>query len=149
MHRTGLQTALFDQYGSGEAVAHPHNLYLETVLDNGILGSIPIWLFYALVVVYAAGLFRSRNRLYSAVGGLALALMLTSLIGGLSGQHYFPQEHTLGLWAAVFISLRVCLEEKRAQIDADVWCDLLGPPAAWPSRSDPVTHASRFQKVPG
>ncbi|HPC94057.1 MAG TPA: O-antigen ligase family protein [Sedimentisphaerales bacterium] len=148
MQRTGLQKALLDQYGSGEAVAHPHNLYLETLLDNGILGSIPIWLFYALLVVYAAGLFRSTNRLYSAVGGLAVALMLTSLIGGLSGQHYFPQEHTLGIWAAVFISLRVHLEEKRARVDADMCGDLLGPHAVLLGRSDPVTHASRFQKVP-
>lgn len=113
MRRTGLSEYLLKEYGPSDAVHHPHNMYLETLLDNGLLGSIPIWSFFALAVLYGASLFRSSNCLYSAVGGLALALMLTSLIAGLSGQHYFPQEHTLGIWAAVFLSLRVHVEEKR------------------------------------
>jgi len=114
MQRTGLQQSLLQQYGAGEAVGHPHNMYLETLLDNGILGALLIWSFYALMVFHAARLFRSNNRLYSAIAGLALALLLTNLIGGLSGQHYFPLEHTLGIWVAIFLMLRVRVEELRA-----------------------------------
>jgi O-antigen ligase len=114
MKRTGLFDRIEVEF-PGTSAPHPHNMYLETLLDNGILGSIPIWLFWATTVIYAARLFRSANGLYSAVGGLALALVLTSLIGGIAGQHFYPQEHTLGLWAAAFLSLRVYVEEKRAQ----------------------------------
>jgi O-antigen ligase len=114
MRRTGLMAYLLQQFS--DPFPHPHNMYLEMLLDNGIVGSIPILLLWAMVVWYSGRLFRSANRLYSAVGGLSLALVLTSLIGGLSGQHYFPQEHTLGVWAAVFLSLRVYVEETRVQM---------------------------------
>ena len=118
MQRTGLTEFLLNTYGASEAVLHPHNMYLEMLLQNGILGSIPILLLFALMVFYSASLFRSKNLLFSTVGGLSLALVLTSLIGGLSGQHYFPQEHTLGIWAAAFLSLRVHVEDKRARLGA-------------------------------
>jgi hypothetical protein len=93
-------------------------MYLETLLDNGILGSVPIWLFWAMAVIYAGRLFRSSNRLYAAVGGLSLALSLSSLFAGLTGQHFYPQEHTLGIWAAFFLALRVSVEEDRGCIVA-------------------------------
>jgi O-antigen ligase len=114
MQRTGL-CATIEADRSGTGAPHPHNVYLETLLDNGILGSLPIFILWGVIVLYSTRLFRSDNRLYSASGGLALAIILTSLIGGLSGQHYFPQEHTLGLWAAAFLMFRVHVEEKRAQ----------------------------------
>lgn len=118
MERTGLTEYLLREYGESEAVAHPHNMYLQTLIDNGILGSIPFFLLIALIVVYSAGLFRSNNRLYAAVGGLALALMLAHLVNGLAGEFYYPREHTLGVWAAMFLMLRVYVEEKRARVDS-------------------------------
>ena len=69
----------------------------------------------------------SGNLLYSVVGGLALALMLANLISGLFAEHYYPREHTMGVWAAMFLSLRVYVEEKRTRMDAiyaeDFWND--------------------------
>jgi hypothetical protein len=90
-------------------------MYLETLLDNGILGSIPILLFWAAVAVYSGILFRSDNRLCSAVGGLALSLMLAQLFAGIGSQHFYPREGTLGVWAAMFLSLRVYLERARVR----------------------------------
>jgi len=115
MRRTGLAR----QIESDEietSFYHPHNMYLESLLDNGVLGSLPIFLFWGSAVIYSACLFRCDNRLYSAVGGLSLVLTLASLIGGISGQHFYPQEHTLGIWAAFFLTLRVRVEEKRARV---------------------------------
>jgi len=123
MNRTGLVDTIETEH-PGTGSAHPHNMYLETILDNGMLGSIPIFVFWAAVVLYAARLFRSNNRLCSAVGGLSLALTLASLLSGIGGQHFYPQEHTLGIWAAFFLSLRVYIEEKRAligEIDAETY----------------------------
>lgn len=114
MKRTGLSYHLGIEY-PGIGAPHPHNMYLETLLDNGILGSIPILSFFALIVLYSVKMFRSKNSLLVAVGGLSLGLILTSLIAGLVGQHIYPQEHTLGIWAAMFLLLRVYVEEKRAQ----------------------------------
>jgi len=117
MNRTGLFNTIETEH-PGTGAAHPHNMYLETLLDNGMLGSIPIFAFWAAVVVYAARLFRSNNRLCSAVGGLSIALTLASLFSGIGGQHFYPQEHTLGIWAAFFLSLRAYVEEKQALIGA-------------------------------
>ena len=116
MRRTGLADWLSSNLGEG--FGHPHNMYLETLLDNGILGSIPILLFWAVMIVYAGRLFRSNNRLCSAVGGLALSLMLTQLFAGIGSQHFYPEESKLGMWAAMFLALRVYVEEARVRSGA-------------------------------
>jgi O-antigen ligase len=115
--RTGLTEYLRQEYGDGEAVTQPHNMYLETLLDNGIIGSIPILLFWGIIVIYSGQLFRSSNRLCSVVGGLTLSLTLAQLVAGIGSQHIYPEESTLGAWAAMFLSLRVYVERTKAQID--------------------------------
>lgn len=113
MRRTGLTKYLGNQYN--DPFPHPHNMYLETLLDNGILGSLAIFLFWGLVLIYSARLFRSHNRLFSAVGGLTLSLMLAQLFAGIGAQHFYPRESTLGMWAAIFLSLRVYIEQAKAR----------------------------------
>ena len=112
MQRTGLTQKLLEE---DLGFPHPHNVYLETLLDNGIIGSLPIVLFWGILIVRSAVLFRSNNRLYSAVGCLALALMLAQVFGGIGAQHYYPRVSTLGMWGAAFLMLRVYVEEKRTQ----------------------------------
>ena len=113
MERTGIAAFLSTQLDEG--FLHPHSMYLETLLDNGILGSIPILLFWTVMVVYSGRLFRSDNRYCSATGGLALALILAQLFGGIGAQHFYPKEGTLALWTAMFLSLRVYVEENRVK----------------------------------
>jgi len=114
MKRTGLANQLMTELG--ESFAHPHNLYLEVLLDNGILGSIPIVIFWGTMLLYSVRLFRSDNQLFSAVGGLSLSLILAQLIAGIGSQHYYPRESTVGMWTAMFLASRVYLEDRRAQI---------------------------------
>jgi O-antigen ligase len=115
MARTGLRDQLEAEY-PGINAPQPHNMYLESLLDNGVFGSLPMWLLWAVMVVCSARLFRNDNRLYSAVGGVALSLMLAQLVAGIGSQHFYPEESTLGMWAAVLLALRVQVEEKRAQM---------------------------------
>ena len=112
--RTGLMDFFGIEYD--DPVPHPHNMYLETLLDNGILGSLPILLFWGTVVLYSARLFRSDDHLCSAVGGLALSLTMVQLIAGLGAQHFYPRESTFCVWAAMFLSLRVYVERTRVQM---------------------------------
>jgi hypothetical protein len=87
-----------------------------------------------MVLTHSGVLSRSSNRLYSTVGGLSFALTLSSLFAGISGQHFYPQEQTLGIWAAFFLALRIYVEEKRARmgtIHTDGWWEAQSPaPAA-------------------
>jgi O-antigen ligase len=125
MRRTGLTEFLGQTYGEAEAFPHPHNMYLETLLDNGLVGSLPLFLFWAIMIRHAARLFRSVNHLYSAVGGLALCLMLAQLFAGIGAQHFYPREGTMCMWTAMFLALRVSVEEKRVQaselVAVDSW----------------------------
>lgn len=114
MRRTGLARELSQQGLPG--FSHPHNLYLITLLDNGIIGALPIVFFWGILISCAAVLFRSGNRLYSAVGGLALSLMLAQAFAGIGSQYYYPKISTLGIWTSAFLMLRVYIEEKRARI---------------------------------
>ncbi len=115
MKRTGLYDQIEAEF-PGTGAPHPHNVYLETLFDNGILGSVPILSFWIVTVVCSAKLFGSSNSLYSAIGGLSFALVFSSLFAGVSGQHVYPQEHTFCLWVASFLMLRVHVEEKQAQM---------------------------------
>jgi hypothetical protein len=115
MKRTGLTEFLGAKFGESEAFPHPHNMYLETLLDNGIIGSTPIFLFWLILVFYSAKLFTGSNHLCSAAGGVALAMMLTQLFAGIGSQHFYPRESTFGLWAAMFLMLRVHVEQLNAQ----------------------------------
>ena len=113
MQRTGLADELLRM---DLPFPHPHNVYLETLLDNGMLGSIPIVVFWGILTIYSASLFMSTNRLYGAVGGLALALTLAQAFAGIGAQHYYPRVSTLGLWVAIFLMLRVYVEEKQTEL---------------------------------
>ena len=116
MVRTGLQREVSDaEFGGQLDFGHPHNMYLQTLLDNGILGSTPIFLFWGTMLVYSARLFRSQKRLYAAVGGLSLSLMLAQLFAGIGSQYFYPTASTLTVWAAMLLALRVHVEERRVQ----------------------------------
>lgn len=114
MLRTGLSEYVGIELGDN-TWPHPHCMYLESLLDNGIIGSVPFFLFWVVMLVKAVRMFLSQNRLYSAVGGLCLSLAVSSFFAGLGGQHIYAQEHTLGIWASAFLLLRVDVEEKNAK----------------------------------
>jgi len=137
MKRIGLYDLIETEH-PGTGAPHPHNMYLETLLDNGIIGSVPILILFIVMAVRSARLFATTNRLYSAVGGMALALVLTQLFGGISGQHVYPLEQTVGMWAAMFLTLRVYVEENRAQSGAT---ELEGPSSELSPLESQVTNA--------
>ncbi|MCH8216551.1 MAG: O-antigen ligase family protein [Planctomycetes bacterium] len=114
MKRTGLTRKLM--INLSEPFPHPHCMYLETLLDNGILGSIPIWLFWGTVLVLSGRLFRTEDPLFSAIGGLTFALLLTQLIAGIGAQHFYPKESTVALWIAMLLTLRVYYDKARHQV---------------------------------
>ena len=127
MARTGLRDKLMADYG--ESFPHPHNMYLQTLLDNGILGSIPIFLFWGTTLVYSARLFRSSNRLYAAVGGLSLSLMLAyrrhrlAIISS-DGQY-------LTVWAAMLLALRARGAREAAHKPIGGTCHCRSPKVAY------------------
>jgi oligosaccharide repeat unit polymerase len=116
MYSTGLSYRVYEELNE-TSFGHPHNMYLETLLDNGILGSIPIFIFWGMMTIYSIKLFRNKNRLCSAVGGLSLSLILAQLFTGIGSQHFYPEESNFGVWMAMLLAARVYIEDKRSKKD--------------------------------
>ncbi len=115
MQRTGISSYLWQAYG--ESFPHPHNAYLQWLLDNGLIGFIPLFLFYAVVIRYSISLLRdSRNAVYIAVGGVTLSLVGAFLIASIGSQTFYPREGAVGMWCAMGLMFRVYIERSRLKI---------------------------------
>ena len=79
-----------------------------------------IFVFWGMMIILSIKIFRSKNRLCSAIGGFSLSLIMTQLITGIGSQHFYPLEETFGLWMAMFLAVRVYVEEKRTK-DAECY----------------------------
>lgn len=124
MRRTGLTDFLEAQIGMG--FFHPHNAYLEWLLDNGVVGLVPVAAFFGICLVWSAVLFRNTNSpWYAAVGGIALSLVLAQLLGAMGSQHFYPRVSTTGMWASALLAIRLwtvtlCAKDCRAASLASV-----------------------------
>jgi O-antigen ligase len=103
MQRTGV--ALYLQTEFGESFPHPHNMYLEWAMDNGIIGTVPVLLFYGIVLFYALRMIGGSPR-DSAIGGLTVALVGALLVAGIGSQTFYPREGAVCLWIAMMITIR-------------------------------------------
>lgn len=113
MTRTGL--ARFLKTELSESFPHPHNAYLEWLLDNGVLGFVLVAPFYVTVVFLSLRLFRdSQDPWSSTVGGMALALVLALLVASAGSQTFYPREGAVGMWCAIGLMLRVSQDKRRS-----------------------------------
>src|SRR6185436_17147319 len=98
-----------------EDFGHPHNAYLEWMLDNGLIGFIPVMAFFAVVLFHALRLFRDRRSgLFMAAGGMAAALILGLLCASMGSQTFYPVEGTVGMWCAIDVMLRLSVNRSQA-----------------------------------
>ena len=122
MRRTGLQQSLEDTYGktAGMAVAHPHNAYLEVLIESGLIGFVVIIGLHAIIWVYSLRLFVDRgDPLYTAVGGFTLALLTGHLVAFMGGQSFYSEQIDVGLWCAIGAMLRLYVERGRLVAEAN------------------------------
>lgn len=98
----------------GDEFDHPHEAYLEMMLDNGIIGLLCVLPLFLIALKTSAGLFLDRTSpLYEAAGGVALALLLALLLASFGAQTLYPREGVVGMWAALGVALRVSVERAR------------------------------------
>ncbi|MGE4092134.1 MAG: O-antigen ligase family protein [Candidatus Binatia bacterium] len=112
MTRTGLKAFLWNTYR--ESFPHPHNAYLEVLLDNGWFGILAILPFYLVVLHHSISLFRdSRSPVFVVSGGVACALVLALLVAAIGSQTFYPREGSVGMWCAIGLMFRVYVERAR------------------------------------
>lgn len=140
MIRTGLAGEIQARYG--ESFPHPHNAYLEWMLDNGLVGMAVIVPFYLLILARAIGLLRDRGHpLYGVVGGVVCALVLALLVAGMGSQTFYPREGSVGMWCAIGLMMRVWVERRnRAVAVAGAGC-VPEPQRAVSYQPSAVSHA--------
>lgn len=107
-------TAKWVEENLGDSFPHPHEAYLEMLLDNGLIGFFCVVPIYFIAIKRSAGLFLDRSDpIYEAAGGTALALVLALLLAAFGAQTLYPREGVVGMWAAIGIALRVWVERAR------------------------------------
>lgn len=112
MTRTGTATWLLEELS--EVFAHPHNAYMEMLLDGGIIGLACVTPIFYLAFRRSLTLFLDkRSKHFEAVGGAALSLLLALLFGALGAQTLYPREGVVWMWAAIGVSFRVYAERER------------------------------------
>jgi O-antigen ligase len=112
MQRTGLTNYLIEEYE--ENFAHPHNAYLEQLLDSGFVGFFLVMPLYCVLLKRSFSVLMVKNDpLYGAVGGAACALLLALFFGSLAGQTFYPREGSVGMWALMGVTLRLYVERQR------------------------------------
>jgi len=113
MVTTGARDYLMDMYD--EPFPHPHQAYLQLVLDHGIIGFLLVISFFLYVVKQSHTYMMERNDpLICAAGCTAFCLLLALMIGALGGQTFYPEEGAVGMWAAIGLMLRVHAESLHA-----------------------------------
>lgn len=118
MVTTGLADYVRDKLE--DSFPHPHEAYLEMMLDSGIIGLLCVLPIYLLSLKRSAGLFLDRSDvLYEAAGGMALALVLALLFASFGAQTLYPRESVVGMWAAIGVALKISVERQREQEEAE------------------------------
>jgi O-antigen ligase len=106
MQTTGLASFLYVEHG--ELFPHPHNAYLELVLDNGLLLAIPVLLYFLWFIREGISLLKRKDQeIITSLGGTTLAFLLGQLVGCLAGQSFYPMISQVSMWAMIFIMFRV------------------------------------------
>ena len=134
MQRTGLAKFLLEELH--ESFPHPHNAYLEMLLDNGWVGFCLVMPFYLTILLLGTRLLLDkRSPAFVAAGGATLALVLALLIAAIGSQTFYPREGAVGMWCVIGLMLRVWVERGRAiqaERAAAEAAPTLGPDASEP-----------------
>jgi len=97
----------------GEEWPHPHNAYLEYLLDTGIVGMLLTIPIYATMVVWAFQLLRMQDAFPTAVGGAAFSLFMAQLIAGMGSQTLYTSESVVMMWTVGGLLVRAWLEHDK------------------------------------
>ncbi len=103
----------------GYVPTHPHNSYLELVLDSGIVGlAIVLWLL-GTIGWNALGMLRTRgDPLIQVTGAVGFCAVINVMALSLSSQFFYPKESLMWLIAAGAMTYRVLTIHQARMSDA-------------------------------
>lgn len=114
MQRTGVSSQVQEIQLIDAFIGHPHNAYLEMLLDSGLIGLMIALALYGTFLAFAIALLREhRNTEQIALGGIGLSVVLALLVGAVTGQSFWPREPTFAMWCVIGLLLRVWTDRTR------------------------------------
>ena len=117
--RTGASKEAIDTLG--QYFGHPHNAYLELVLDNGLLGAFPFALFYFFVLKRNVPILRTeRDPVMIAIAAGCFAVVVAHLTSSLSNQTFYPRTGSLTLWCVLGLFLRVLWDKEHLELPTKI-----------------------------
>ena len=117
-----------------ESFPHPHNLYLEIILEAGLLGGLPIILLFLTFVKRSLSLFREKHCIACiGAGGVAFSLVGAFLFAGIGSQTFYPREGAVGMWCAIALMMRV-YQQREYLIKTGQWRSEDGDELLWKKR---------------
>jgi len=88
------------------AAGHPHNMYLEQILDAGLLGLMTFILFYFVLLKKASKNLRIINKYKIKEYQYAvIASLISYLVSGLTGRSFFPNAENSYVWIIVGMAI--------------------------------------------
>ncbi|MBV1878308.1 MAG: O-antigen ligase family protein [Pseudomonadales bacterium] len=118
MQRIGLSSQLLSE--QGERFPHPHNAYLELLLDNGFVLALPVLAFFIIVIQMSVTLMFDRALpIYMIVGAITLSFVLSFLMGAVAQQSFYPKVSSVSMWVSIALMLRVSMERKLLEQQPD------------------------------
>lgn len=140
MQREGVTLDLLENYQ--QSFPHPHNAYLQLVFDNGIIGALPILLFFGLVIRRAFPVLKDpSNPFEAATAAVTLSFIGAQLIASIGSQSFYPQAGTVVMFCAIGLLLRVLIERTRRAEAAEMAAASPTQPSRRMSSYDPLSAA--------
>lgn len=119
MLTSGAATNVLDLLGA--PWGHPHNAYLEWVLDNGVVGLIPVLMLYWIVMMLSIKLFlKPTSSLVFVIGAGSLAMNGTHLVASIGSQSFYPKAGSVYAWCMIGLLLRAVREYDQGFVSAEV-----------------------------
>ncbi|NLO39205.1 MAG: O-antigen ligase family protein [Ruminiclostridium sp.] len=116
------------QTGTIFAVSHAHNMYLDMILESGLIGLISLLAFYAYVLVKFIKSYR-RRELESWQRDLLAAVIVAIicyLISGFTGRRLFPSLSNIYVWIVTGLGFSLVSAGKaRAGLNPASWQSLM------------------------
>lgn len=100
----------------GDSPTHPHNAYLEVLVDMGLVGFIPTMLLYGGIFVMTLRMFRDKSDPFiAAIGGMGLVCITVLMSTAMGAESFYPGQSTLPYWCLWGVALRVAMEQARVR----------------------------------
>lgn len=113
MQRSGAAQELWIELR--ESFPHPHNAYLQFLLDTGIVGLFVLGALVAKLILIAVKLIREKSCPECVMaGGLALVTIFGLCFAAIGSQTFYPRESSVPIFVAIALMLRVHVNKSRA-----------------------------------